>query len=64
MPNIALKNHILILGGSEMRRESLESSITNRIERKRGDFFLRSDFKDYSGYDHVGRLRDIGSHEL
>ncbi|MEN6484227.1 MAG: type IV toxin-antitoxin system AbiEi family antitoxin domain-containing protein [Syntrophobacteraceae bacterium] len=39
-----------------MRTETLESRIINRIERKRGDVFLRSDFKDLGGYDHVGRV--------
>ena len=43
-----------------MKTETLERRIINRIERKRGDVFLRSDFKDLGGYDQVGRvLRDL-----
>jgi hypothetical protein len=43
-----------------MRKETLETRILNRIERKRGDVFLRSDFRDLGGYDQVGRvLRDL-----
>lgn len=31
-----------------------------RIERKRGDVFLRADFKDLGGYDQIGRgLREL-----
>ena len=40
----------------EMRPESLEIRILKRIECKRGDVFLRSDFKDLGGYDQVGRV--------
>jgi hypothetical protein len=28
-----------------------------RIDRKRGDVFLRADYKDLGGYDQVGRVR-------
>lgn len=38
-----------------MRRETLETRLMKRIDRKRGDVFLRSDFKDLGGYDQVGR---------
>jgi hypothetical protein len=53
----ALKCRIVTLEEvSEMRRESLETRVESRIERKRGDVFLRSDFKDLGGYDQVGRV--------
>jgi len=39
-----------------MRPGSLETRIIDRIERKSGDVFLRSDFKDLGGYDQVGRV--------
>jgi hypothetical protein len=40
--------------------ESLEERVTKRIARKRGDVFLREDFRDLGGYDQVGRvLRDL-----
>ena len=39
-----------------MKSKNLETSVVNRIERKRGDVFLRSDFKDLGGYDQVGRV--------
>jgi hypothetical protein len=43
-----------------MRAESLQTRIMKRIDRKRGDVFLRSDFKDLGGYDQVGRvLREL-----
>ncbi len=38
-----------------MRAESLETRLMKRIDRKRGDVFLRSDFSDLGGYDQVGR---------
>jgi hypothetical protein len=43
-----------------MKPETLETRILKRIERKRGDVFLRADFSDLGGYDQVGRaLRKI-----
>ena len=39
-----------------MKSKNLETRVVNRIERKRGDVFLRSDFKDLGGYDQVGRV--------
>ena len=39
-----------------MKSESLQTRIMKRIDRKRGDVFLRSDFKDLGGYDQVGRV--------
>jgi len=39
-----------------MRSEKLETRLLKRIDRKRGDVFLRSDFKDLGGYDQVGRV--------
>jgi hypothetical protein len=39
-----------------MKPESLETKLLNRIERKRGDVFLRGDFEDLGGYDQVGRV--------
>jgi hypothetical protein len=38
-----------------MRPETLETKLLNRIERKRGDVFVRADFEDLGGYDQVGR---------
>lgn len=38
-----------------MKPETLETRILKRIERKRGDVFLRADFGDLGGYDQVGR---------
>ena len=43
-----------------MRPESLEERVLKRIDRKRGDGFVRADFSDLGGYDQVGRaLRKI-----
>jgi len=43
-----------------MRSETLETRLLKRIDRKRGDVFLRSDFSDLGGYDQVGRgLRQL-----
>jgi hypothetical protein len=43
-----------------MRPETLEDRLVKRIDRKRGDVFLRADFEDLGGYDQVGRaLRKI-----
>ena len=39
-----------------MKPETLETRLLNRIERKRGDVFLRADFEDLGGYDQVGRV--------
>jgi hypothetical protein len=46
-----------------MRAETLEDRLLlKRIDRKRGDVFLRADFEDLGGYDQVGRvLRKIVS---
>lgn len=38
-----------------MRAENLETRVMKRIARKRGDVFLRADFRDLGGYDQVGR---------
>ncbi len=38
-----------------MRPEKLETRLMKRIDRKRGNVFLRSDFSDLGGYDQVGR---------
>ena len=38
-----------------MRAENLETRVLKRIARKRGDVFLRADFRDLGGYDQVGR---------
>jgi hypothetical protein len=37
-------------------REALETQVSKRIDRKRGDVFLRADFSDLGGYDQVGRV--------
>ena len=43
-----------------MRPKPLETRLLNRIDRKRGDVFLRADFNDLGGYDQVGRgLRNL-----
>jgi hypothetical protein len=39
-----------------MRPETLETRVLNRIDRKRGDAFVRADFGDLGGYDQVGRV--------
>ena len=39
-----------------MRSDTLEDRVVRRIDRKRGDVFLRSDFKDLGGYDQIGRV--------
>ena len=45
-----------------MKLETLEDRLLKRIDRKRGDVFLRADFGDLGGYDQVGRaLRKIVS---
>src|SRR5690349_14354173 len=41
-------------------KETLETQLLKRIDRKRGDVFLRSDFANLGGYDQVGRaLRQL-----
>ena len=43
-----------------MKPETLETKVLKRIDRKRGDVFLRADFEDLGGYDQVGRvLREL-----
>jgi hypothetical protein len=43
-----------------VKPETLETRLLTRIERKRGDVFLRADFADLGGYDQVGRaLREV-----
>jgi hypothetical protein len=37
-------------------RETLKILVSKRIDRKRGDVFLRADFSDLGGYDQVGRV--------
>jgi hypothetical protein len=39
-----------------MSGERLEGRVLKRIARKRGDVFLRADFRDLGGYDQVGRV--------
>jgi hypothetical protein len=39
-----------------MKPETLETRVLKRIDRKRGDVFLREDFTDLGGYDQVGRV--------
>src|ERR1700728_1187922 len=38
-----------------MKPKTLETRLLKRIDRKRGDVFLRADFGDLGGYDQVGR---------
>ena len=40
----------------DFMKETLEARIAKRIDRKRGDVFLRADFADLGGYDQVGRV--------
>jgi hypothetical protein len=40
----------------DIMRETLETKVFKRIDRKRGDVFLRADFDDLGGYDQVGRV--------
>ena len=35
--------------------DNLEERVAHRIARKRGDVFLRADFRDLGDYDQVGR---------
>src|SRR6266446_2513672 len=43
-----------------MKFQTLEARLLKRIERTRGDVFLRADFSDLGGYDQVGRaLRQL-----
>ena len=43
-----------------MRPETLEARVLKRIDRKRGEAFLRADFADLGGYDQIGRtLREL-----
>jgi len=45
-----------------MKPKTLEERLLKRIDRKRGDVFLREDFGDLGGYDQVGRvLRELVS---
>lgn len=39
-----------------MKPETLAARLLKRIDRKRGDVFLRADFTDLGGYDQVGRV--------
>jgi hypothetical protein len=39
-----------------MRAANLQTRVMKRIARKRGDVFLRADFRDLGGYDQVGRI--------
>ena len=39
-----------------MKPKALESRLQKRIDRRRGDVFLRADFDDLGGYDQVGRV--------
>ncbi len=44
-----------MIGGQIMGTENLKTRVLKRINRKRGDVFLREDFRDLGGYDQVGR---------
>jgi hypothetical protein len=43
------------MGNAGQKPESLEERLEKRLARKRGDVFLREDFRDLGGYDQVGR---------
>ena len=46
--------------GESHETRFLETRLLNRMDRKRGDVFLRADFGDLGGYDQVGRvLREL-----
>lgn len=47
------------MGYAGQKPESLEQRLEKRIARKRGDVFLREDFRDLGGYDQVGRRSGI-----
>jgi hypothetical protein len=50
----------VIEGEISLKPESLKDRLLKRIERWRGDVFLRADFEDLGSYDQVGRaLRKI-----
>jgi hypothetical protein len=38
------------------RKGTLESKVSNRIQRSRASVFLRKDFNDIGGYDQIGRV--------
>ena len=38
-----------------LKKKSLEIKILDRISRKKASVFMRADFKDFAGYDQVGR---------
>jgi hypothetical protein len=58
--NNAADTELQRTGSAAMRRQSLEDRLLKRIDRKRGDVFLRADFVDLGGYDQVGRvLREL-----
>src|SRR5260370_22458177 len=40
----------------DMMKETLENRVAKRIDRERGDVFLRANFSDLGGYDQVGRV--------
>ena len=43
-----------------MKSETLETRLLKQIDRKSGDVFLLSDFRDLGGYDQVSRaLRNL-----
>ena len=39
-----------------MKPKTRENRVRQRIDRQRGDVFLRADFDDLGGYDQVGRI--------
>ncbi len=44
--------------------QTLERQLLQRIGRKRGDVFVRADFRGTASYDHVGRaLRQLVQRE-
>lgn len=38
-----------------LKNKTLEKKVLERISRKKGAVFVRADFKDFGGYDQVGR---------
>ncbi len=39
-----------------LKNKTLEKKVLERISRKKGAVFVRADFKDFGGYDQVGRV--------
>jgi len=56
---ISRQSVVFDMGERPVTRQSLQQRMLKRIDRKRGNVFLREDFKDLGGYDQVGRTLRI-----